>query len=348
MNYVDVIRDNIANSSPVPWWPKFAYHYTNITNAVRILEMGRLYSRAKAEQLGIMSNDNASRQVIDMTNSDAKQNVRFYFRPLTPTQYHNEGYKHPLIRYGNDLYANCPVPVFFVFDLPKLLSMPGVTFSETSRAGFGSSEYSTVEDFAKFDFKRIYGSGPMANPEQDKSFRQAELSHPSPMEIDLCLRSVLCRNEFEQSMLLSMLKASNFKIYKKYLPIIKVCKQNMFQRNGLYIDNCIYHDNILSITFANKAAKSEYLQRYISKHGSIALTPLTARLDLDWMKVTARDSEVVFHGSAVVPVDYENAKPINFRLPSVRNSKLLRISLYIEEALMCYKEQFLDEATTIL
>ena len=67
MEYSDIIRDNCVNRSPVSWWPKFAFHYTDVTNAVSILNSGFLYSRADAAQMRVMKNDNASRQVIDMT-----------------------------------------------------------------------------------------------------------------------------------------------------------------------------------------------------------------------------------------------------------------------------------------
>ena len=86
-----------------------------------------------------MLNDNASRQVIYMTNMSVLSNVRFYFRPLTPTQYYNEGYKHPAIRYDNDSEANIPVPIFFLFDLAKLLSLKGVKFSERRQSGGGQN-----------------------------------------------------------------------------------------------------------------------------------------------------------------------------------------------------------------
>lgn len=103
-----------------------------------------------------MLNDNASRQVIDMTNISVLSNVRFYFRPLTPTQYFNEGYKHPALRYDNDSKANVPVPIFFLFDLAKLLSFKGVKFSERRQAGRGADLCEGVEEFSKFDFKKIY------------------------------------------------------------------------------------------------------------------------------------------------------------------------------------------------
>lgn len=89
MSYRNIIADNCKNHSVVSWWPRFAYHYTDITNAVNILSSGFIYSRLNAQQFGVMKNDNASRQVIDVTNFDTVSSVRFYFRPMTPTQYYN-------------------------------------------------------------------------------------------------------------------------------------------------------------------------------------------------------------------------------------------------------------------
>ena len=123
MTYAEIIQNNCERANP-SWWPKYAYHYTDVTNAVSILSSGKLYSRVKAGAKGVMENDNASRQVIDMTETRATSYVRFYFRPLTPTQYHNEGYKHRQIRYDGDINANVPVPVFLLFDLEKLKDDP--------------------------------------------------------------------------------------------------------------------------------------------------------------------------------------------------------------------------------
>ena len=117
-----------------------------------------LFSRAKAEAMGVMRNDNASRQVIDMTKTEAISCVRFYFRPLTPTQYYNEGFKHPQLRYCDDQNANTPVPIFFLFDLEKLLSKPGVKFSDQKQAGNGSTLKSGVDSFATLNFDNVYSN----------------------------------------------------------------------------------------------------------------------------------------------------------------------------------------------
>ncbi|MGN1398572.1 MAG: DarT ssDNA thymidine ADP-ribosyltransferase family protein, partial [Erysipelotrichaceae bacterium] len=137
MTYRDIIENN-KKISAVSWWVNFAFHYTDVSNAVNILKTGKLFSRMKAENSNLMVNDNASRQVIDMTVSGVQSYVRFYFRPLTPTQYYNEGYKHPQLRFHGEDNANIPVPIFFAFNLEKLLNDGNTQFSNLSQAGYGS------------------------------------------------------------------------------------------------------------------------------------------------------------------------------------------------------------------
>lgn len=70
------------------YWPKFAFHFTDITNAVDILKRGLLVSRDYANRQHIMINDNASSDVIAQTKPEIKKFVRLYFRPRTPTQFY--------------------------------------------------------------------------------------------------------------------------------------------------------------------------------------------------------------------------------------------------------------------
>lgn len=104
MDFKDIIQRNYERlSGKAKQWCRYAFHYTDISNAVEILSSGMLYSRNLALKAELMHNDNASRQVIDCTKSDVTDCVRFYFRPLTPTQYYNEGFKHKDIRYEEEM-----------------------------------------------------------------------------------------------------------------------------------------------------------------------------------------------------------------------------------------------------
>lgn len=343
MDYVDIIKNNVENNTPVKWWPKFAYHHTDISNAVNILDKGFLYSRDNAQKMGLMLNDNASRQVIDMTNISVRSNVRFYFRPLTPTQYYNEGYKHPQLRYDNDIKANIPVPIFFLFDLAKLLSIKGIKFSERRQAGSGSELYEGAIAFSKLDFKKIYSNG-FDNFEEEKPFRHAEILHPDSMRIDSCIDTILCRNPVERMTLLNLLRVQNSLQYHKYKDKIKICKSDLFENNGLYITECNFFNNILNIRFSDTYNKRSYTLSQMKKNGVEKLYPLTIKVVLDWYT----SKNIYEHKETTTTIKYDDINDIKFsNLPSIKNAKTLRVKIYIEDSLMCCVEHSLEQSEVI-
>lgn len=339
MDYRDIIKDNCEKHAYVSWWPKFAFHYTDATNAVSILNSGYLYSRINAEKMKLMQNDNASRQVIDMTKTEVTGNVRFYFRPLTPTQYYNEGFKHMKLRYDSDRNANVPVPIFFLFDLGKLLNMSKTQFSEFAQSGYGSPLYHSAEDFQKFDFNKIYGNGYIEDHDKIK-YRHAEILYPDSFAIDSCIQVILCRNNIERTMLLNLLREVNNKAFYKYQSKIKICRENMFENNGLYVTDCSYHDGTASITFSDTYAKKNYVNSMIKKNEVPELEKVDARAEFDW--VNAR--KLLYHKEAKLKLDYADSTAVLFRgLPKFKDAKAIRIKFYIEDKLMCYVEQPLSE-----
>lgn len=297
MDYSDIIRENCIKHSPVSWWPKFAFHYTDVRNAANILSSGYLYSRISAASHGLMQNDNASRQVIDMTDNNVTSMVRFYFRPLTPTQYYNEGYKHPALRYDHDENANVPVPIFLLFDLEGILRIPGVQFSETSQAGHGSPRHSGIEAFSQLNFDYIYDNS-FENFQATKNYRHAEIVHPDAMPIQPYIRNVLCRNNLDRVTLLNLLKEHDPKAFIRYKDIIKVYKQDTFQSNGFFITECILHNNTLSISFSDTYEKRRYIERMMEKFELETLPPVKMKIWFKWanrrgeLKRVAVDAEV--------------------------------------------------------
>lgn len=336
MEYADIINDNCENHCIHSWWPKFAYHYTDVTNAASILDSGFLYSRVNAEKMKLMQNDNASRQVIDMTKTEAVANVRFYFRPLTPTQYYNEGFKHKSLRYDNDLNANTPVPVFFLFGLEKLIRSPEVKFSERGQAGFGSTLVSGLDNFQALCFDKIYGDSYVEDRELFK-YRRAELLYPNAFNIDVSLQVILCRNDIEKTTLLNLLKLKNSKAFYKYKSIVKVCKEDMFEKNGLFVTDCVYHERTVSISFSNTHAKKYYTETVMRKNGVDSLEAIDARAELEWINAKGN---TVYSNETEFKLDYQNTASITFQgLPEVKESKKLRIRLLFEDNLMCFVEQ---------
>jgi len=129
------------------WWPKFIFHYTDIRNAARVLEEGRLYSRHQAERLGMLAVSSGSSIVLAGTDKDIRDYVRLYFRPKTPTQFHAEGvHTRQSLAQSRFPDAHCPIPIFFLFDAPGILSRNDVYFSDRGLGGHGYRLGSGLDD----------------------------------------------------------------------------------------------------------------------------------------------------------------------------------------------------------
>ena len=64
---------------------------TDITNIKNIIENKKLFSRAKS--IDFISTDAASKDVLDHTDVNILEYVRFYYKENTPTIFNNEGIK---------------------------------------------------------------------------------------------------------------------------------------------------------------------------------------------------------------------------------------------------------------
>lgn len=344
MTYADVIRANCNNKDicSIPWWPQFAFHFTDVTNATRILETGFIYSRTEAKDLGLMQNDNASKQVIDMTQTAAKSCARFYFRPLTPTQFNNEGFKHPALRYDGDLNANVPVPVFFLFDLVELLSMPGVSFSEYGQSGHGYQLVHGSAEFARLSFEKIYSDGP-ADPDSIR-FRHAEINHPNAFPTAKSLRHILCRNEIEKATLLQLLYEKDYKTYVLYNGMIKVYNDHLFYNNGLFISDCRFYNNSISISFSDSYLRSKHIDYLARKNHIPDVLKVSMSVELEWKN----NKKVLDKKTTEIQIDYEKPGTILLqRIPIVPSAKTLHVHIYFEGKLMTYRAFSIDNMELI-
>lgn len=227
----------------IPWWPKYVYHYTDIRNCMGILKSGELLSRNEAVSQHLMLNENANTEVIQHTHPEIKDAVRLYFRPLTPTQYRNEGYKTPDERVHN---ANVPVPVFLTFRSYKILAEPDCMFSEkgvNTRTGFHLC--TKPEELACFDYRRIYSAGAFAPGDNEtKEFRHAEVIIPNRHAID-DLENIWCRTPAEYQTLAYLMKKAD--IFSKYSHCLGLKESSeLFYKNGAFIhDVSIFPNRII-------------------------------------------------------------------------------------------------------
>lgn len=214
------------------WWPRFLFHFTNINNAVNILESGTLFSRHYLEQNKLMNTDNASVDVMEQTEEKWKKYVRLYFRPRTPTQHTNEGFRPQNQRALN---SHCPVPVYFIFDSKKILSRNKTLFSKGSLASSGTSVYSTIDEFKEIPFNLVYHDE-WFYPEERSSIvyhRHAEVIYPEKLDLD-DLKYIWCRSEAEYHTLLFLLSNKAKAKWKDKIGTGK--KGNFFFRKWLFIN----------------------------------------------------------------------------------------------------------------
>jgi hypothetical protein len=333
MDYAEIIDKN-CRDAPVSWWPKFAFHFTDVTNATSILSSGRLRSRRNAIESGAMVNDNASKRVISITDENVTSYVRFYFRPLTPTQYHNEGYKHPDIRYDE---ANIPVPIFFIFKLKKLLELPHIGFSERSQAGAGADILHGIDAFRRLDFKRIYSDGPIAE-EDDLKYRQAELLYPETLDVKDLISRIVCRNNIEKSTLMNMLYETRPESLKEYENRIVVSgNEKIFYKNGLYIDDLSYHDGVLNIVIADTFSKIDYVRR---NDNGMKLSPVKLIVHIEWLDSVKRS---IRSARGKVDIDYLNSPSVTWKLSLPPDAETIMAELWFDESKVCQIIQPLND-----
>jgi hypothetical protein len=180
-------------------WPSRLFRHEPLENILPILNSGSLLSRNQAGEDGAIINDIAPADIIN-ANVLSHQYVRLYFRPKTPTQFHIEG-----IREAVDFFMGKHAPVLYmmVFDAEKILTTPGVRFSDGNMQGH-PNVYEGDAGFGLLDFENIYHEG--AVPLDDRAAvtraRCAEVLCPSPLLLPPYLQAVICRSAAERQLLL--------------------------------------------------------------------------------------------------------------------------------------------------
>ncbi len=181
-------------------WPSRLFRHEPLESAVKILQSRVLLSRREAA--GEIERDIAPADIIASTAA-ARDSVRLYFRPKSPTQYHIEGIRKP-----NELYhgSQAPVLIIMVFRAEDILTQPGVEFSDGNMQSYGTVTGSTDAEFKAIPFELVYHDGAFdrhgAQGAEIVRRRCAEILLPSPLQLPGNLQSVLCRSPAERATLL--------------------------------------------------------------------------------------------------------------------------------------------------
>lgn len=238
------------------WWPRFVYHYTDVTNAISVLNTGFLYSREEAQTRDLMINENANPEIIATTDQAHLDLVRFYFRPRTPTQYVNEGIK-PLDERAK---GHCPVPVFFVFDLVEVVGRDDARFSSGTLASYRHGHSDRRSYFLNtIPWRDVYGNGVPRN-DGVKRARAAEVVIPRALPIGPELKGIFCRSPGERVTLIDGLADD---VHTAWATKIRTGFADFFVRRHPYVVNVSGRDGRLIDIDVN--------MRLVSRHGVVSV-----------------------------------------------------------------------------
>ncbi len=242
----------LDNLKQQPWlgdrkvWVDYLFHFTHLENAVNIIECGFLCSRVELEHQNIAFSDSASSRVIQQTNPELADQVRFYFRPLTPTAYHMEGFK-PVGKRFHD--AHCPMPVYLLFDIREIISRSEIGFSNGNLASEYSNLFTSADDFARLPFADIYHEGPPHYEEKRYITRtkQAEVTYPKKISVDH-LKYIYCRSQAEKETLKNLLSTA---LWRKWGAKVLVPRnpRELFQMHCLHVSEVDLARQSITIAF---------------------------------------------------------------------------------------------------
>lgn len=262
--------------------------------------------------------------MINATLDEVKQYGRLYFRPLTPTQYHNEGYKPKHIR-KSEVNANCPIPIFFCLDAEEILKMEGTYFVEKGLAGSHHERLKRGEmEFENLNFSKIYHNGPHDLGSDITQYRQSEIVRAGGIPITNVIRKIYCRSLAEKQTLLHLLQRQLPYKYKKYYGMIEYNpKLSMFFNNGIFIKTVNAKPDGLRIELNDvvlRAGKSQ-------SNGE----DLQVDININWIK--AEEHKIIMLERLFCKLNYALHTSINVPL-NEKKSNLILVEIKFDDILM--------------
>lgn len=231
------------------WWPKYLFHFTDVRNAVQILNSGYLNSRNFINAAGGIPTDIANQGIITGTREDIKNYVRLYFKPRTPMQHSIEGF-----RLNSTARGHCPVPVIFMFGSKEVLGLRDSQFSEGNLGVVGTNLQSTITEFKNLPFQSIYHDFPVFD-RRIIFHRHAEVVVPNQLPLDGFLKSVWCRSKSELDTLTHYL---SFDVWQKYQNKLgSNPKFSLFYEKWPYINSVELSENNAKIDFHKPGRPSD-------------------------------------------------------------------------------------------
>ena len=317
------IRRHLAGLKEAPWlsssrrwWPDYLFHCTDIQNAVSILGFGELLSRTQARLLGRLAVDIASPDIIARTDLESQDYVRLYFRPRTPTQFRNEGFR-PVGQRSYD--SHCPVPIYFLLDAISVLSRSDCLFTEGNVAS-GAVPGSRIDELARIPFDLVYHNTWFAPADRDAIIyhRNAEVLVPQRLTLD-CVSFIGCRSQAEYETLLRSLPSDTLARWVDKIGVQPGLQ--LFNNRWTFVERVKMSDESLVFRF-NRETETP--------------GPFDARIEIT---ESLSGSKYTWHNSALDAADV-----LSLSLGNLRTPQTYSVSLWLDDHLAYagrYQEDYL-------
>lgn len=292
---IRAIRQHLDELRSASWidqerqhWPGFLFHCTDLSNVVNILRQGEMVSRSQVVSTGQLALDIASPEVIAQTNPQWQGYVRLYFRPKTPTQYHNEGFR-PSAQLS--LGSHCPVPIYLIFDSLPLLSRSDSLFTDGNAGASDAMPSGDVEFFKHIPFELVYHDSRFDPPERSQIIyhRNAEVLIPRRLGLENLI-AICCRSPAEYETLLYLLPPNTLSSWANKISVVP--DRRLFHREWPFVEQVemsaetlVFRFNRSNKPVGNFAARSELVEtetgnRYVWSDGEYQIqNVLTLRLN---------------------------------------------------------------------
>lgn len=205
-------------------WKGSIYHFSHLSNAVKILKDMAIKSRNTARQI-----NNSAGSVVNSRDT-AKDYARFYFRPHTPAQFYNENlgkspsddylktwiynrqeyssWKREYSKAANMGFPKCPVPIFFKIDISEVLNkyFDNCYISNGNMQSNSAQIFNIKDGISNFDFNNVYTESSYEEKDTYKNASQQEFLVLNQLDLtNLKSLEIICQNEEDKVTLINLI-----------------------------------------------------------------------------------------------------------------------------------------------
>lgn len=253
----------LAASGQRKFWPRYLYHTTHVDNAVDIVINKQLNCRNSVE----IFHDAANQGALGAYEG-SHDFARLYFRPKNGFHLRTEGIKH--LRDGYLTSAHMSMPVIFLFDFAKVITLPDAVFSKGNVQR--SHEFLTGdENFSSIDFDSVYHDSGVTPDNRDyiQNCRMAEVGVKNSVPLDENLTVIAFRTKWDLETFIYKLKLRGHAC--GYRTAVEQIRTSLFFHWGMYIsDISLVKENIkLTFNLPRSQPIDSIYKLYVSQISSI-------------------------------------------------------------------------------